>query len=40
MVKQSGLHLVSKLLHDSTLYFPFAGEQLTIDTLREDSLRE
>jgi len=52
MVKQLGLHLVSKLRHDSTLYFPFAGEysgkgkphkygeQLTIDTLSEDSLRE
>ncbi len=52
MVKQLGLHLVSKLRHDSTLYFPFAGEysgkgkprkygeQLTIDTLPEDSLRE
>lgn len=51
MVKQLGLHLVSKLRHDSTLYFPFAGEyagkgkprkygeQLTIDTLPEDSLR-
>lgn len=26
MVKQAGLHLVSKLRHDSTLYFPFAGE--------------
>ena len=52
MVKQLGLHLVSKLRHDSTLYFPFSGEysgkgkprkygeQLTIDTLPEDSLRE
>ena len=52
MVKQTGLHMVSKLRHDSTLYFPFAGEysgkgkprkygeQLTIDTLPEDRLCE
>jgi len=52
MVKQTGLHLVSKLRHDSTLYFPFVGEysgkgkprkygeQLTIDTLPEDRLCE
>ena len=26
MVKQKGLHLISKLRHDSTLYFPFTGE--------------
>ncbi len=52
MVKQTGLHLVSKLRHDSTLYFPFVGEysgkgkprkygeKLTIDTLPEGSLCE
>ena len=26
MVKQCGLHLISKLRHDAPLYFPFAGE--------------
>jgi putative transposase len=25
-VKQAGLHLICKLRHDSTLYFPYAGE--------------
>ena len=52
MVKQLGLHLVSKLRHDSTLYFPFEGEysgkgkprkygeKLTIETLPEENLRE
>jgi len=26
MLKQTGLHLISKLRHDSVLYFPYAGE--------------
>ena len=51
-VKQLRLHLVSKLRHDSKLYFPFEGEysgkgkpqkygeKLTLDTLPENSLRE
>ena len=26
MVKQTGLHLISKMRHDSSLYFPFKGE--------------
>jgi len=51
-VKQLNLHLVSKLRHDSKLYFPFEGEysgkgkpqkygeQLTLATLPEQSLRE
>ena len=51
-VKQLKLHLVSKLRHDSKLYFPFAGEysgkgkpqkygeKLTLETLPEKSLRE
>ncbi|NOR80387.1 MAG: transposase [Methyloprofundus sp.] len=51
-VKQTGLHLVSKLRHDSVLYFPFVGEskgrgrpkkygdKLTLDTLTEDYLCE
>jgi hypothetical protein len=25
-VKQTGLHLISKLRHDSKLYFPYAGK--------------
>jgi len=52
MVKQLGLHLVSKLRHDSTLYFPFTGEysgrgkprkygeRLTVETLPEENLQE
>ncbi len=51
-VKQVGLHLVSKLRHDSVLYFPFVGdskgrghpkkygEQLTLETLTEENLCE
>jgi len=51
-VKQLKLHLVSKLRHDSMLYFPFTGqysgkgkpkkygEKLTLETLPEKSLRE
>jgi putative transposase len=51
-VKQLKLHLVSKLRHDSMLYFPFAGkysgkgkpkkygEKLTLETLPETNLRE
>lgn len=27
MTRQCGLHLISKLRHDSALYFPYAGEQ-------------
>ncbi len=26
MVKQIGLHLISKLRHNSVLYFPYMGE--------------
>ena len=49
-VKQAGLHLISKLRHDSKLYFPYAGaysgkgkprkygEKLTVETLTADSL--
>jgi len=51
-VKQVGLHLVSKLRHDSILYFPFAGDskgrgqpkkygnKLTLETLTEETLCE
>jgi hypothetical protein len=51
-VKQLKLYLVSKLRHDSMLYFPFTGkysgkgkpkkygEKLTLETLPEKSLRE
>ncbi len=49
-VKQVGLHLISKLRHDSILYFPFVGEskgrgqpkkygdKLTLETLTEENL--
>ena len=52
MVKQTGLSVISKLRHDSELYFPFSGEQkhrgkprkygvrLTIDKLTQEHLRE
>ena len=51
-VKQVGLHLISKLRHDSVLYFPFIGEstgrgqpkkygdKLTLETLTEENLCE
>jgi putative transposase len=50
-VKQAGLHLISKLRHDSKLYFPYAGaysgkgkprkygEKLTVETLTADHLK-
>ena len=50
-VTQTGLHLISKLRHDSTLYFPYAGgysgkgrrrkygERLTPETLTEAHLK-
>jgi len=50
-VKQAGLHLICKLRHDSTLYFPYAGEysgkgkprkfgdKLTLATLTADHLK-
>jgi putative transposase len=52
MVKQTGLHLISKLRHDSKLFLPYQGEyqgkgrprkygdRLTLDNLPEDSLRK
>jgi hypothetical protein len=51
MVKQTGLFVISKLRHDSELYFPFSGEQkrrgkprkygerLTIDKLTQEHFR-
>jgi putative transposase len=51
MVKQTGLHLISKLRHDSALYFPYTGEysgrgrrkkygdRITLDTLTDKHLR-
>ncbi len=51
MVKQKGLHLISKLRHDSMLYFPFTGEysgkgapkkygdKVTLERLTEEHLR-
>jgi putative transposase len=50
-VKQAGLHLICKLRHDSTLYFPYAGEysgkgkprkygeKLTLDRLTDRHLK-
>lgn len=50
-VKQAGLHLICKLRHDSTLYFPYAGEysgkgkprkygvKLTLETMTADHLK-
>ena len=50
-VAQTGLHLISKLRHDSTLYLPYAGgysgkgrrrkygEKLTVETLAEAQLK-
>jgi len=50
-VTQTGLHLISKLRHDSTLYFPYAGgysgkgrpriygERLTLETLTDAHLK-
>jgi hypothetical protein len=50
-VKQTGLHLICKLRHDSVLYFPYAGpyagkgkprkygEKLTLETLKAGHLR-
>ena len=50
-VTQTGLHLISKLRHDSKLYFPYAGgysgkgrrrkygEKLTLDTLTDEHLK-
>ena len=50
-VTQTGLHLVSKLRHDSTLYFPYAGgysgkgrrrkygERLTLETLTDAHMK-
>lgn len=52
MVKQTGLHLISKLRHDSKLFLPYQsdypgkgrprkyGERLTLDNLPKDSLCE
>jgi putative transposase len=52
MVKQTGLHLISKLRHDSKLFLPYQGDyqgkgrprkygdRLTLDNLPEDSFRE
>jgi putative transposase len=52
MVKQTGLHLISKLRHDSKLFLPYQGDyqgkgrprkygdRLTLDNLPEDSLRK
>lgn len=52
MVKQTGLHVISKLRHDSELYLPFSGEQkrrgkprkygdrLTMDKLTKEHLRD
>jgi putative transposase len=52
MVKQTGLYVISKLRHDSELYFPFLGEQkgrgkprkygdrLTMDKLTKEHLRD
>ena len=51
LVKQTGLHIISKLRHDSTLYFPYSGDysgkgkpkkygaRLTIDKLMPEHLR-
>ena len=50
-VKQAGLHLICKLRHDSTLYFPYAGEysgkgkprqygeRLTLETVTAEHLK-
>jgi len=50
-VTQTGLHLISKLRHDSTLYLPYAGgysgkgrrrkygERLTLETLTDAHLK-
>ena len=50
-VTQTGLHLICKLRHDSTLYFPYTGEysgkgkrrqygeKLTLDSLKEEYLQ-
>jgi len=52
MVKQTGLHLISKLRHDSSLYFPYDGEysghgphkkygeKLTLERLKPEHFRE
>jgi putative transposase len=52
MVRQTGLHVISKLRHDSELYLPFSGEQksrgkprkygdrLTLDKLTEAHFRK
>jgi putative transposase len=51
MVKQTGLHLISKFRHDSALYFPYEGEysgkgkprkygdKLTLERLKPEHLR-
>jgi putative transposase len=51
MVRQTGLHLISKLRHDSSLYFPYTGdysgrgahkkygEKLTLERLKPEHLR-
>lgn len=51
LVKQTGVHIISKFRHDSTLYFPYAGgysgkgkpkkygEKLTMDRLMPEHLR-
>ncbi|MEI6708685.1 MAG: transposase [Methylococcales bacterium] len=50
-VTQTGLHLICKLRHDSTLYFPYTGEysrkgkprkygeKLTVETLKKEHLK-
>jgi putative transposase len=52
MVKQTGLHLISKLRHDSKLFLPYQGkyqgrgcpckygDRLTLENLPQDSLRK
>lgn len=35
MVQQCGLHLISKMRHDSALYFPYTGEQKKYGTRRK-----
>lgn len=51
LARQTGLHIISKLRHDSTLYFPYAGghsgkgkpkkygDRLTLDKLKHEHLR-